>query len=114
MAEGKGRSNLQNLFRTARVSSDNQIRNLLDPLEPSLLGEGFAHSLRELAKAATHYFHAAILPMMVKAGESRVLALEPEFITPQDGHEKQDCEQAAIQRWVKPSGEYFGLAYKWG
>jgi hypothetical protein len=30
-----------------------------------------------------------------------VICLEPEFITPQDGHNKQDCEQAAIKRWVK-------------
>jgi hypothetical protein len=53
------------------------------------------------------YIHNAILPVMVKAGESRVLVLEPEFITPQDGHEKQDCERAAIQRWVKRHGEHF-------
>jgi hypothetical protein len=26
--------------------------------------------------------------------------LAPEFITPQDGHEKQDCEIAAAKRWV--------------
>ena len=24
----------------------------------------------------------------------------PEFITPQDGHEKQDCENAAAKRWI--------------
>ena len=26
--------------------------------------------------------------------------LEPEFITPQDGHAKQDCEQQAAKRWI--------------
>lgn len=146
MVEGKGRSNLQNLFRTERVPSDNQVRNLLDPLEPGMLAQVFAGSLqeleavgtldefrneeghllvscdgtqtvssqkvhceqcstRELANDETHYFHAAILPVVVKAGESRVIALEPEFITPQDGHEKQDCERAAIKRWVKRNGD---------
>jgi hypothetical protein len=24
----------------------------------------------------------------------------PEFIVPQDGHEKQDCERAAAKRWL--------------
>ena len=56
---------------------------------------------RELKNEETQYSHSAILPVIVKAGESRVLVLEPEFITPQDGHEKQDCEREAIKRWVK-------------
>jgi hypothetical protein len=29
-----------------------------------------------------------------------VIALQPEFITPQDGHDKQDCENAAAKRWI--------------
>ena len=64
-------------------------------------------SRRELASGETLYTHYAILPVIVKAGESRVLVLEPEFITPQDGHEKQDCERAAIKRWVKRNAEHF-------
>jgi hypothetical protein len=43
----------------------------------------------------------------VKAGESRVLVLAPEYISPQDGHEKQDCEREAIKRWVKRHAEQF-------
>ena len=65
-------------------------------------------SRRELASGETLYTHYAILPVIVKAGESRVLVLEPEFITPQDGHEKQDCERAAIKRWVKRNADRFG------
>lgn len=64
-------------------------------------------SQRELANGEILYAHYAILPVVVKAGESQVLALEPEFITPQDGHEKQDCERAAIKRWVKRNAEHF-------
>ena len=64
-------------------------------------------SQRELASGETLYTHYAILPVIVKAGESRVLVLEPEFITPQDGHEKQDCERAAIKRWVKRNADRF-------
>ena len=58
-------------------------------------------SRRELGNGETLYIHYAILPVIVKAGAGRVLVLEPEFITPQDGQEKQDCERAAIKRWVK-------------
>ena len=61
-------------------------------------------SQRELANGETLYLHYAILPVIVKAGENRVLVLEPEFITPQDGHEKQDCELAAFKRWLKRNG----------
>ncbi len=63
-------------------------------------------SRRELANGETLYIHYAILPVIVKAGQSRVLVLEPEFISPQDGHEKQDCERAAIKRWVKRNAEH--------
>jgi len=58
-------------------------------------------SHRELKNGETHYFHSAILPVIVKASNPRVLPLSPEFITPQDGHEKQDCEREATKRWVK-------------
>ena len=47
------------------------------------------------------YTHAAVMPALVKPGCPQVLALEPEFITPQDGHEKQDCESVAARRWIR-------------
>jgi hypothetical protein len=69
-------------------------------------------SRRELAHGATLYAHAAILPVIVKPGESRVLVLEPAFISPQDGPEKQDCERAAFKRWVKRNaGRYNRYQY---
>ncbi len=37
---------------------------------------------------------------MVAPGKPEVISLEPEFITPQDGHDKQDCENAAAKRWI--------------
>ncbi|NJN92146.1 MAG: ISNCY family transposase [Leptolyngbyaceae cyanobacterium CSU_1_3] len=46
------------------------------------------------------YFHQAILPVIVSPQQSQVIALAPEFVTPQDGHEKQDCEVAAAKRWI--------------
>ena len=37
---------------------------------------------------------------MVKPDSPHVLSLPPECIVPQDGHEKQDCERAAVKRWL--------------
>jgi hypothetical protein len=53
------------------------------------------------------YFHSAILPVIVAPGESQVISLAPEFITPQDGQEKQDCEVAAAKRWLKTHAPEF-------
>jgi len=50
------------------------------------------------------YSHSAITPVIVAPGNPRVIPLEPEFITPQDGHEKQDCENAAAKRWLARYG----------
>jgi hypothetical protein len=41
-----------------------------------------------------------VTPVLVAPGQSEVIALRPEFITPQDGHTKQDCEIAAAKRWL--------------
>ncbi len=44
--------------------------------------------------------HSANTPVFVKSGSNKVISLQPEFITPQDGHTKQDCENAAAKRWL--------------
>ncbi len=46
------------------------------------------------------YYHSAITPVIVAPGQPRAIPLRPEFIVPQDGHEKQDCETAAGKRWI--------------
>lgn len=51
-----------------------------------------------------YYAHTAITPVLVAPGETRVLVLEPEFIQPQDGQEKQDCERNAGKRWLVRNG----------
>src|SRR4029077_16265672 len=56
---------------------------------------------RQLANGHTLYYHAAITPVIVCPGRAQVIALAPEYIMPQDGHAKQDCEQAAGKRWVQ-------------
>lgn len=46
------------------------------------------------------YYHSAITPVIVAPGHPHAIALRPEFIVPQDGHPKQDCETAAGKRWI--------------
>ncbi len=55
---------------------------------------------RQLSNGQTLYYHAAITPVIVCPGHSQVIALPPEYIMPQDGHDKQDCERAAGKRWL--------------
>lgn len=50
------------------------------------------------------YYHSAVTPVIVAPGQSQAIALRPEFITPQDGHTKQDCEIAAAKRWLEKNG----------
>ena len=47
------------------------------------------------------YYHSAVTPVVVAPDQAEVIALRPEFITPQDGHTKQDCEIAAAKRWLE-------------
>ena len=144
----KGRCNAETLFHLNELPSDNQIRNLLDPVSPEhvqpvyrdifLALEGtdvlkhrrsFAKQLlvaidgteyfsskaiqcencnhRELSNGKTNYFHSVLTPVIVQPGNETVISLEPEFIVPQDGHEKQDCEIQAAKRWVEKWGDFY-------
>jgi hypothetical protein len=137
----KGHNNACTLFGVETIPSNNQIRNLLDPMLPSALDgvylevfEGLEqHGLlssfrvlsdqlllaldgtqyfssntlhcrnclqRQSSKGQTLYYHSAITPVIVCPGRSEVIALPPEFIMPQDGHDKQDCERVAAKRWI--------------
>ncbi len=55
----------------------------------------------------TYYSHSLVAPLLVAPGENRVIALEPEFIRPQDGCEKQDCELRAAARWLERNARRF-------
>ena len=50
------------------------------------------------------YAHSVLMPAVVKPHHPHVIPLEPEFIVPQDGHKKQDCEREAVKRWIKQIG----------
>jgi hypothetical protein len=56
------------------------------------------------------YYHSAVTPVLVAPGHEHAIPLRPEFITPQDGHTKQDCEIAAGKRWLdKNAAQYAPL-----
>ena len=80
-------------------------------MEPSILTR--TNSTVNAVPCRTHkngtitYFHSAILPVIVAPGQSQVISLAPEFITPQDGHQKQDCEVAAAKRWLETHAPEF-------
>jgi hypothetical protein len=55
----------------------------------------------------TRYAHTILIPALVRPDKAEIIVLEPEFITPQDGAEKQDCERNAAHRWVKRNAAHF-------
>lgn len=61
-------------------------------------------SHRKRGKDKIEYFHTMLAATLVAPGQNRVIPLEPEFIVPQDGHEKQDCESRAARRWLAAHG----------
>jgi len=147
MQRQKGQNNAYSLFAVRRIPSDQQIRNLLDPVEAEHLYElfwGIYHSLEEeghldkyqgvggtrlisldgtqyfssqeihcsncrvsVREEKTYYSHLMMMAVVCAPEQKHVICLEPEFITPQDGHEKQDCELQATKRWIERNAERF-------
>ena len=93
-----------------------QFRNDLNTYAIALDGVNFFSSeniscpkclKREDRSGTEHFYHSAITPVFVKPGQTQVLPLPPEFITPQDGSEKQDCERVAAKRWLAQQHRHF-------
>ena len=53
------------------------------------------------------YSHSVITPVIVSPSNNNVISLEPEFLVPQDGHKKPDCENAAAKRWISKYGKRY-------
>ena len=64
-------------------------------------------STRLRGKGDTEYYHAMLAATLVAPGHDKVIPLEPEFIVPQDGAEKQDCENMAAKRWLATHGRRY-------
>jgi hypothetical protein len=65
-------------------------------------------SHRKHGKSGVEYFHTMLAATLVAPGHNHVVPLEPEFIVPQDGHDKQDCESRAARRWLAAHGPRYG------
>jgi hypothetical protein len=57
-------------------------------------------STRVGGNGGTEHFHSMLAATLVAPGHDKVIPLEPEFIVPQDGAEKQDCENMTAKRWL--------------
>ncbi|MCK5831876.1 MAG: ISNCY family transposase [Methylococcales bacterium] len=148
MHKQRGINNVNTLFGTHKVPSDNQIRNLMDTVPPDhfypiyrqifsdLNQTGYFESFKVLDKQLLiafdgtdyfssksihckccstkeqkngdiHYSHTAVTPVILSPNQSQVIPLVPEFVTPQDGSNKQDCEIKASTRWVDRESDQF-------
>ncbi|KKL80221.1 hypothetical protein LCGC14_2006930 [marine sediment metagenome] len=148
MQQTRSMNNGETLFGIQKLPTDNQIRNLLDPVDPkhlhAVFGSVFEYLMQQkvveqfrsfddtllVALDGTGYFysesihctsctvanhrdgrisyaHSALMAAVVKPGCPQVIPLEPEFIVPQDGHKKQDCERVAAKRWIDSVGPQY-------
>ena len=70
---------------------------------------GCSHCLtRKRANGRNESYHTMLAATIVAPGNANVVPLMPEFIAPQDGHDKQDCERVAVKRWLASHGERMG------
>jgi hypothetical protein len=63
---------------------------------------------RHRANGRVESYHAMLAATIVAPGHAMALPLMPEFIAPQDGAEKQDCERSAAKRWLAAHGRRLG------
>ena len=62
-------------------------------------------STRKRGDGGTEYFHQMVAATVVAPGRAQSLPLPPEFVAPQDGAAKQDCERQAVKRWLRRHGD---------
>jgi hypothetical protein len=98
------------LEKTKKLDS---FRNYSNSLLVILDGTGYFHSeklncpfcsVKHHKDGRVSYSHSAITPVIAAPGNSRVISLPCEFIRPQDGTDKGDCENQAAKRWLAKWG----------
>jgi len=63
-------------------------------------GKGKGKGKDKDKEGETEYFHIVLGATVVAPGHNHAIPLVPEFVVPQDGVEKQDCESRAARRWL--------------
>lgn len=66
------------------------------------------HISAKSKKVRYSYHHSVLMAALVHPEKSHVISLPPEFIVPQDGNEKQDCELNASYRWLDKYAARYG------
>jgi hypothetical protein len=65
---------------------------------------------RKRSNGKTEHYHVMLGAAIVAPGHTMVVPLMPEFLAPQDGAEKQDCERNGAKRWrIAHGGRLTGL-----
>ena len=64
-------------------------------------------STRRRSNGKVECYHAMLGATLVAPGHNHVVPLAPEFIVPQDGSDKQDCESRAARRWLAAHGAQY-------
>lgn len=64
-------------------------------------------STRKRSDGEMEYFHSFVGATVVAPGHTTVVPLPPEFVRPQDGAKKQDCEPNAARRWLSRLGPQY-------
>src|SRR5450631_352651 len=103
--EGFQRAGVIDSFR----ATDNRLLLALDGTQyfSSQKLHGSCCSCKTHSNGTVNYSHTVVTPVLVKSGNDKVISLAPEFVCPQDGHEKQDCEINASLRWLERQGSQF-------
>lgn len=102
IVDGLQRAGVIDSFRMA----DNRLLLALDGTQYffSQKLHGPCCSCKTHSNGKVSYSHTVVTPVLVKPGSDKVIPLAPEFIRPQDGHEKQDFEINASLRWLDNRG----------
>ncbi len=102
------------VFRTTHQWIENnqvieQFKCLNNQLLIALDGTEYYHSkklncphcnYRKHRNGSVTYYHQVVTPVIVAPQSKQVINFPPEFIKKQDGKTKQDCENAAVKRWL--------------
>jgi hypothetical protein len=109
---------LENLFKEPKSELKQHFNVLDDRILVAMDGTEFFKSYklgcehcstRVRANGETQCFHTVLAATIVSPNHHKVVPLFGEFISPQDGAEKQDCERNAIKRWHVKHGSRLSI-----